>query len=128
MRAEACSSCYQKYVCEMVEKPNTIRATVKGLPPYKPSIPLNCFFHCCLTGVTQALEAYNAVHQSGKTGRLIPFGSEHKQYIDGYDFAGRYVVCGSVEGFTDGDVVVRIGDTYKKVTNVFSCELPKPEM
>lgn len=115
-----CKDCYQNPIDEM-----------KGQPFYLSGIsgdsteatPRACFFHCCGIGVIAAIKALRDNRNSDED--LLPFGSDHKPFING-GIQGRFVVTRQTEdGFQRGDVLMLIRNQRVKLTNIFTYKPPK---
>lgn len=121
-RKEAtCQDCYQEAVCGMVNQPFFLSGDIN--PTDAP--PEACFFHCCRAGVLAAATNLRSAQKEDKFG-LVPFGSDHKPFIENEIIQGRLVMSEESSGGRNGDVFVR---TKKyglvRLTNIFENKPPK---
>lgn len=119
-----CAECYQYEPCQMVGKQVYASSIFDG-NDQAPASPAACFFHCCRDGVKSAKIELRQARHEGVSG-ILPFGTEHKPYIDREGFSGRFVARNAEHlGLNNGDVVVRVKGDLVTVTNVFQCHPPK---
>ncbi|MEK7633644.1 MAG: hypothetical protein AAB437_02260 [Patescibacteria group bacterium] len=115
-----CKDCYQESVDEMRGQPFYLSG-ISG--DSSEATPRACFFHVCGIGVISALNTLRENRSSDE--ELLPFGSEHKPFLDG-GIKGRFVVNKPTEdGFQRGDVLMLMRGQRIKLTNIFTYKPPR---
>ncbi|MCR4276823.1 MAG: hypothetical protein NUV87_01710 [Candidatus Roizmanbacteria bacterium] len=115
-----CEDCYQNPVDEMRGRPFYL----SGIPgDSEEATPRACFFHVCGIGVIAAINALRENRDSEE--EFLPFGSEHKPFING-GIEGRFVVNKKTDdGFQRGDVLILMRNQKIKLTNIFTYKPPR---